>query len=65
MVSHIWNEEYTYTIRVKAIDIHGAKSGCETLEVTMPKYKAINIPIFLQRLLQRFPKFEKILKLFY
>ncbi len=60
-VTHIWNEEGDYSIKVKAKDIFDAESDWETLEVTMPKTKAINIPLFLQRLFQRFPILNKIL----
>jgi outer membrane protein assembly factor BamB len=42
VVSHSWNEEGTYIIKVKAIDEHGAESNWVTLEVSMPKNKAIN-----------------------
>ena len=57
-----WDEEGTYTIRVKAKDIHHAESDWATLSVTMPKSKAINRPFlnFLEnhpiiyQLLQRF-----------
>jgi len=38
--SHTWNEEGTYTIKVKARDIHGAESDWATLTVSMPKSKS-------------------------
>ncbi len=59
--NHTWSEEGDYTIMVKARDVLGAESEWATLEISMPKNKAINIPLFLQRLFQRFPIFEKIL----
>ncbi len=59
--NHTWSEEGDYIIMVKAIDSLGAESEWATLEISMPKNKAINIPLFLQRLFQRFPLFEKIL----
>ncbi len=55
-------EKGNYTIRVKAQDEYGAESEWATLSVSMPKSKAINTPLFLQKLFQRFPFFEKILK---
>ena len=59
--NHTWSEEGDYTIKVKARDALGAESEQATLEISMPKNKAINIPLFLQRFFQRFPMFEKIL----
>jgi|GEM_PF-6188935 len=59
--SHSWNEEDTYVIRAKARDINNAESDWATLEVNMPKSKAILIPMFLQRFFQHFTFFEKIL----
>jgi len=62
--NHIWTEKGNYEIRVKARDIYGYESNwSDLLPVSMTKSKAINIPLFLQRLFQRFPFFEKILNL--
>jgi subtilisin family serine protease len=36
-VSHVWNEEGDYTIKVKAQDVIGAESNWSTFEVSMPK----------------------------
>ena len=58
---HTWAEEGTYNVKVRAIDMLGATGDWETLEVTMPKNKVINTPLFFQRFFQRFPLFEKIL----
>jgi len=57
-------EETTYIIKVKAVDEHDAESDWATLEVSMPKTKAINpfLP-FLERLMERFPILERILSL--
>ncbi|PNX47250.1 MAG: hypothetical protein BV457_06060 [Thermoplasmata archaeon M9B1D] len=60
-ISHQWESEGDYTIKVRAIDYYGAESDWATLEVTMPKNKIMNINLFLQRLFQCFPLFEKIL----
>jgi hypothetical protein len=52
-VSHNWEEQDTYTIKVKAKDVKGAESDWTTLEVTMPKLKQsfidneINVDILL------------------
>ena len=59
--SHTWDEEGTYIIRAKTKDVHGAESDWATFEVSMPKSKAINTPLFLQRLFQCFPFLVKIL----
>jgi hypothetical protein len=61
--SHTWSEKENYTIKAKAKDIYGAESDWATFEVTVPKTKVINFQLFLQRLIQRFPLFEKILNL--
>jgi len=63
-VKHTWSEKGTYTIRSKAVDEHDAESDWETLEVSMPKTKAINpFLLFLERLMERFPILERILSL--
>ena len=63
--SHIWSEPGNYTIKAKAKDICGDESDWATFIVNVVKSKAINIPLFLQKLFQRFPFFEKILKQYY
>jgi len=62
--SHTWKTVSDYkifNIKVKAKDVYGAESDWTTFKVTVPKTKAININLFLQRFFQRFPFFEKIL----
>jgi hypothetical protein len=59
--SHTWSEKGNYIIRAKAKDTSDDESDWATLEVTMPKNKTINIPLFLQQFLNRFPFFKKIL----
>jgi hypothetical protein len=62
-VTHTWLEEGNYTIQVKAKNSMDMESDYMTLEVSMSeKSKVINIPLFLQRLFQRYPILEKILK---
>jgi hypothetical protein len=36
-LEHVWGENGTYTMKVKAKDIHGAESDWTTLEVSMPR----------------------------
>jgi hypothetical protein len=59
--THIWSEQGNYTIKAKAKDNYGAESNWTTFEVSITKSKAIEIPSFLYRFIQRFPFFEKIL----
>ena len=62
IVFHSWGEKGTYLISVIAMDIRGIESDwSEPLAVTMPKSKAINLNLFLQRFFHCFPFFEKIL----
>ena len=65
-VDHSWSTQGTYTIKVKSKDIHGSESDWATLEVSMPKNKAINpFLLFLERLIERFPILEQILQPIY
>ena len=53
-VQHSWSKTGDYTIRVKAVDGHGAESDWTTLPVTMPySYKPIHH--FFDRLFHWFP----------
>jgi hypothetical protein len=62
--NHIWTEKDDYQIKVKAKDEHGAESSWATLEISMPKNRAINpFLLFLERLMDRFPMLERILSL--
>jgi hypothetical protein len=54
-ISHAWEQEGTYTIKVKSIDINYAESDWATLTVTMPCSYNRQIPQFLNWLFQRFP----------
>ena len=63
--SHKWSEKGYYVLSAKARDEHGLESQWVTVTITMSKSKAINTSLFLQRLLQRFPFFEKILNIYY
>ena len=48
-ISHIWNEEGSYEIRVKAKDTYEMESEwSDPLEVNMPKSKKNNLNIFLE-----------------
>ena len=65
-VSHIWEKRDTFIISAKAKDKNVAESDWATLEIRIPKNKAINpfIP-FLERLMEWFPILEQILKPIY
>ena len=60
-LGHIWNKKGIYTVKAEAIDTYGAESFWATLTISMTKSKTISTPLFLQRLFQRIPFFEKIL----
>ena len=45
-VTHIWDEQGSYTIKVKARDSNNAESGWATFTVSMPKNKLSNIILF-------------------
>ena len=64
-VSHIWKKRDTYMICAKAKDQIGAESDWATLEVSMPKNKAINIPflLFLENHPNLFPLLRQLLKI--
>jgi nitroreductase len=59
--SHAWDEQGTYTIEAKAVDVFGAESPWGELKVTMPRNRAING--FFLRFLEQFPILQKILLL--
>ncbi len=60
---HTYEEQGEYTIKVKAIDIHGEESDWATLEVTMPKSKPFNFNFnLLEWLFERFPNVFPILR---
>ena len=63
-ISHTWTTEGTYTIKAKAKDIHNAESDWVTLEVSMPKNKAINTQFlkFLQNFLENHPLIFQLLQ---
>ena len=64
--THAWSVKGTYVIKAKARDIYGAESDWATLEVSMPKNRAINpFTMFLERLMERFPIMEQILQPIY
>ena len=64
--NHVWDEQGTYVISVKARDEFGAESDWATLEVSMPKNKQyINTPFlqFLENHLHMFPLLQQLLGL--
>jgi outer membrane protein assembly factor BamB len=58
---HLYSSMGTYTIKVKARDDFGGESDWGASIRIISKNKAINTPLFLQKLIQHFPFFEKIL----
>jgi parallel beta-helix repeat protein len=58
--SHSWNKKGTYIIKVKAKDPYNAESQEATLEVTMPRNRAIMGSLFL-RFLEQFPLLKRLL----
>jgi len=63
-ISHVWINEGTYFMKVKAKDIHGAESDWSSFEVKMPKSISKN-PFYqlLLKLLELFPVLQNILNL--
>jgi len=63
-VSHIWTAEGNYTIKAKAIDIHGDESNWSELIVSIPRNKLVNMPYFdfLQKHLNIFLLFQSLFK---
>jgi len=63
--SHIWENEGTYEIKVQTLDFRDLYSDWTTLEVSMPKNKAINTPFlqFLENHPHLFPLLRQLLNL--
>ena len=61
-VHHLWEEENTYTIKIKAKDTLGDESDWATLEVEMPVNQQVVINPLLQMILERFPNMFPILR---
>ena len=59
--SHIWTENGDYNIKARAGDVIGTYSDWGTLDVTMPKNKAVGFNL-LEWLFDRFPNAFPILK---
>ena len=56
-MSHAWEEQGTFEIRVKAKDSYGMESDWTTMSVSMPKinlFHRINIVNFLQKIMEKF-----------
>jgi hypothetical protein len=58
-VKHTWEIFGNYTIKAKAIDIHGAESEWAEFTVTMPRDKTVTNTMLL-RLIERFPLLERL-----
>ena len=60
-VKHTWSDEGTYIIKAKAKDTHGLVSSESTMTVTMPRNRAIQIPLL--KFLESHPYLFPILRL--
>ena len=61
---HIWSQDGTYNIKVRAVDMFGAESEWGGMEVKMPKKRSFEQPmmnLFLEKLFILFPWLEKII----
>lgn len=61
-ISHKWNTEGIYRVKVKAIDEYWAESNWGTLPVIMPYPYNKPMPQFLELLFQRFPNVFPLLR---
>ena len=63
--SHSWKKQGTVNITAKAVDFYGNESGLATLEITVPRTNSVNILFleFLEKLMNRFPILERVLKI--
>ena len=64
--THTWTTEGSYTITAKAIDTDGLVGPEATLDITMPKAKSMQFPLFyrfFQRFPNAFPIFQQLLGL--
>jgi len=61
ILNHKWNFQGKYSIKVRAKDVNSLLSPWSTLEVTMPRNKAINNVLFY-RLLEQFPFLQRLLQ---
>ena len=62
ILNHTWFASGKYTIKAKAIDIHGAESEWAEFTATIPRNKTTNNQILLLRLLERFPLLQKLIQ---
>jgi len=59
-LEHWWKESGTYTIKAKCKD-YCNESNWGTLDVTVPRTKAVTSNILLLRILERFPLLQQLL----
>ena len=61
-ITHTWDDDGTYTVKVKAKDTSDAESDWTTLDVTMPVNIHFNHPIIelIQQIIHNYPLLQKI-----
>jgi len=63
-VSHTWEKEQSYIVKIKAKDTSGTESDWATLEISMPKQKSfygVNLYYFIGSLLKLLPFLQQLI----
>lgn len=60
--THIWSEEGTFTVKVKAKDVAGDESDWGTMDVVMPYDYRFSLQTFLENLFDTFPRMFPVLR---
>lgn len=61
ILNHTYTQNGVYTIYAKAVDIFDAESEWGSLEITMPRNKAVSSNMLFWRLAERFPLLDRFL----
>ena len=59
---HTWNEQGTYNIEAKVMEVIGEESDWGYFEVTVPRNKSTNNDVLLWSLLERFPVLQQFIQ---